>query len=145
MSTEPNGVLRRNSNLQIAIAVIGLIILIGGPIYNLASRVDAHDLAINNIHTQNTQSFDNRTILSKQVDENKASLFEMREKLSNEVTERNAKLVEVETQFASTENKINSFIANQERLNAIMWNKIGTLGTYPSAPYFFSNISQHER
>lgn len=142
---EPNGVVRRNSNVTMWLSVAAAVAAWGLPIYYLISRLERHDSQLREVQAQNTVSADDRRVLTKLVDENKSAIAEMREARAAFEASSKAQGVEVETQFASSENKMNASTAELHRLISIIWNKNPDLGPYPSGPFFFSNISQHNR
>lgn len=144
-SVEPNGILRRNSQLQMWATIVLAFIAVGGVFWSFSGRIERHENMIQDIKNQAQLSISDRHNLAKLVEDNRKDIYDIRREMAADKSLRDAELKEQETQFASTENKINANQAEQHRLNAIMWNKIGTLGEYPSSPYFFSNISQHNR
>jgi hypothetical protein len=57
-------------------------------------------------------------------------------------SERVAKEGEIETQFNADSQLRNVQFSDQQRIDAVMWNHINGLGSYPAGPYFQPNISQ---
>ena len=55
---------------------------------------------------------------------------------------RKAKEVEIETQFDAQSQIYNMAMAQQQRVDAAIWNATGKLGEYPRYPVFFPNVSR---
>lgn len=94
---------------------------------------------------QNAISTKEREELMSEVIRHRSELAETRSEMSTEKARRTAELIEQETQFAAAENKVNASVAELHRILSVVWNKNPDLGTYPSGPFYFSNISQHNR
>lgn len=149
-SPEPNGELRKQSKTQTILSIItgvaSIIVLpLMGLVWNQAMELRVNSDAIKSTQAKIEQLEQALATIHNQADENKGVIANLREVMAADKAKRDAELTEQETQFASTENKLNSWMAEQHRLNSIMWNKHGTLGDYPAGPFFFSNISQHNR
>ncbi|HSS96991.1 MAG TPA: hypothetical protein VLK33_08175 [Terriglobales bacterium] len=74
-----------------------------------------------------------------------AQIYLIREKVAADNSDRVAKEAEIETQFDADSQLRNIQFSDQQRLNAILWNALGTMGTYPTAPYFQPNISRRNQ
>lgn len=127
----------RNPNWQTWIAGFAIMIAVVGGAYGIISgmlfqplnrSVEANQTAIANIVT-----LDN----SRQ-----AQIYEVQ----TLVTQIQEKLKEVETQFRGSDECRNIQFANQQRMNALIYNKaFKDAGlVYPDSPYYFPHISTRE-
>jgi len=149
-SPEPNGELRKQSKTQTILSIItgvaSIVVLpLMGLVWNQTMELRVNSDAIKGTQAKIDQLQQALVTIHNQADENKGVISALRETMAADKAKRDAELTEQETQFASTENKLNSWMAEQHRMNAIMWGQHKVLGDYPSGPFFFSNISQHNR
>lgn len=145
-SHEPNGILRRNSNWQLALGVVAVLIpltglLCGGAwwIYTVGAQVTTLQASIQDITRQTERTNSERQALSKQAEENKDLISVIRQELSQETATRKAMMIEIETQVASVEQVRNMQNAELHRLLSIIWPK--ELGMYPQGPHVHPAIS----
>lgn len=95
------------------------------------------------ILSQNQNSIDDRNVLNRRVDQLTDKVSQMATTLNTEIATRTAHEVEIETQFDADSQLRNTQFANQQRMNAIIWNQNkDKLGEYPAVPSFFPNISK---
>lgn len=148
MAGEPNGELRRNSQWQLIIGAL-MVVLVGlgvaggimSWVYGIAAKVDRHDGDLIEIRQQNTRSIDDRASLSKDVSANKDAVAKLQTELASEVMSRTKDLTEAETQIDATTQLLLGEIAGLHRYNAVAWPHIPGLGSYPTAPFSQPNVS----
>lgn len=148
MATEPNGELRRNSQWQLIIGAL-MVVLVGlgvaggimSWVYGIAAKVDRHDGDLIEIRQQNTRSIDDRSSLTRDVSANKDTIAKLQTELASEVMSRTKDITEQETQIDATTQIFLGEVAGLHRSNAIAWPHIPDLGPYPVGPFTQPNVS----
>jgi hypothetical protein len=133
----------RQTNWPLVISFIGLfVLLIGGAyqIVNLSTQVTMAPVV-----AKADVSEKDRTLIHLDIDANRIE----REKIKSDIKVIEAGLKEVETQFRASDQAKNVQFAEQQRMNAIIYQIAQGLGgrdhpiVYPPNPYFFPAISDH--
>lgn len=161
--------LNGKSTLGLVVSVIGVSFLIIGAIGGMAmaplyqassshnSRLDRLEIAMNvhaslpahpvmetRLNSEVKRLDDRITSNDKLTAEAEKDVAELSNKFVAHESESRSKFTEVETQFDADSQVRNVQFSNQQRLNAIMWNHITGLGTYPEGPFFQPNISNRK-
>lgn len=124
------------------VAAFGTIALaIVAAFWSQFSKISSLEYALVEIRTQNTRSIDERLALIKEAEQARKMITDLQSQASRENAERSAALIEIETQFRSSDQARNIERSDQQRTNALLWEKIFG-GRYPSDTVFYPNISK---
>jgi hypothetical protein len=88
---------------------------------------------------QNALSVTERTELRTEIVGNRAQIAT----LQQESARMFEKTREIEGQFKKLGDAHNTHVAEQARVNYVIWSATGKLGEYPQGPYYFPSFSQH--
>jgi hypothetical protein len=127
----------RQTNWPAVVGVASLALgLIGGAwvIIDLKSQN-----ALMPVLIQNAISTKEREEIRGEVLQNRGALAQH----GTEIARLGEKFREIEGQFKTLGQDHNLSVAEQHRLNYLMWNATEKLGTYPQGPHFFPSFSQH--
>jgi hypothetical protein len=121
-------------------SIIGIATLLLGLIGGACVIIDLKSQnALMPVLIQNAISTQERGELNAEIINNRATISA----LQQDSARMFEKTREIEGQFKKLGDAHNTHVAEQARMNYVMWNATGKLGEYPQGPYYFPSFSQH--
>lgn len=130
----------RETNWPTLIAAGGFIMVILGGGWAIIKMQT--ELAVAPITTQNAISIQDRSKINDTVTVNGNRISSVEAAIREQKSEFTQKLVEIETQFRASDQIRNIQMANQQRLNFLMWNKSNPDNLFPADSIYYPHISQ---
>src|SRR5688500_3506417 len=141
--TEPNGIVRRNSNLTTMITAAGFVLALLTIFWAFDTKNAEMQTEINNIRIQNTSSLDDRKALTEKVNKLESSHEALEREYHGYKAQTTEKLIDRERQIKALEQFASVRQSHTDRWVSLLWGK--AYGeAWPGATQFYPKIAVDE-
>ena len=129
----------QRTNWPMIISLVGMLLTVTAGVWYIIDLKSQNSLIP--VMIANAISLKDREGLESRAHANSESIIVLREAMAA----NKEKYLGVEGQFKTLGDGTNRFMAEQHRMNSIIWNSgpLGKVAPYPAGPFFFPSYSQH--